>query len=245
MVVAPGRFPAAVVIDDDPDVRLLLVDILAGAGFATVDAANGVDGIEAVREHDPVVVTVDVDMPGIDGFETIRRIRDASDPYVVLVTAASDEASAVLAFGMGADDVVVKPFRARELRARLLALTRRARTSSAPDRMSQRLLFRSLDIDLGTRSVTVGDEPVGLTRTEFDLLVAIIKADGRVLSRRGLVLMLHGDDYSSRAVVTTADERALETHVTNLRRKLGDNSSRPRFIETVRGVGYRAAKSTD
>lgn len=240
----PPEAGAAVIIDDDPDVRLLLSDILTGAGFVTFPTESGAAGIAAVRKHDPIITTVDLDMPGIDGFETVRRIREISDAYVVLITAATDEASAVLAFGIGADDVIVKPFRARELRARLIALTRRSRATPAATSPPVDAPATGLVIDTTARTVTVDGAEVALTRTEFELLAAVMRSGRRVHSRTDLVLALYGDVYPSPHAVSPADERAIEAHITNLRRKLGDQASHPRFIETVRGVGYRAVPAS-
>lgn len=239
MRVTTGN-PAAVIIDDDPDVRSLLVDVLRGAGFDTVDVDNGEAGIAAVRENEPTITTVDVDMPGIDGFETVRRIREISRTIIVIITAANDEASAVLAFGVGADDVVVKPFRARELRARLGALTRRSQGCALPQMPAQSALPVGLRLNRSARTVSVDGSDVNLTRSEFDLLVTLFGNPGRVLSRADLATALYGDDYIAPGGVTAADERAIETHITNLRKKLGQSAANPRFIETVRGVGYRA-----
>ena len=122
----------AVVIDDDADVRDLLVQVLTSAGFHVFAVDNGFDGVDAVRAHDPDITTLDVNMPGIDGYETARRIREHSNTYILLITALTEEADAVLGFSVGADDVVTKPFRARELRARVLAAQRRRPRGSAP-----------------------------------------------------------------------------------------------------------------
>ncbi|MFV4912136.1 response regulator, partial [Microbacterium lacticum] len=122
----------AVVIDDDADVRDLLVQVLTSAGFHVLAVDNGFDGVDAVRAHDPDITTLDVNMPGIDGYETARRIREHSNTYILLITALTEEADAVLGFSVGADDVVTKPFRARELRARVLAAQRRRPRGSAP-----------------------------------------------------------------------------------------------------------------
>ncbi|MCR2793508.1 response regulator transcription factor [Microbacterium sp. zg.Y625] len=246
--------PRAVVIDDDADVRHLLVEILTSAGFAVTAAENGADGVAAVLAHDPVITTVDVDMPGIDGFETTRRIRaNGNDTYIVLITALTDEADIVLGFGVGADDVVVKPFRARELRARLLAMLRRPRTAETaaapgsgerptPGGFTPTDIVRldGLRLDRDTRTVTVDDVDVPLTRTEFELLATILESGRRVRSKADLVLTLHDETYLDPARVSDADVRAIEAHMTNLRRKLGDSVHQPRFIETVRGAGYRA-----
>ncbi len=229
---------SAVIIDDDPDVRDLLVEILTSAGFEVISANNGIDGVRAVLEHDPVITTLDVNMPGIDGYETARRIRERSDTYIVMITALADEADAVLGFSVGADDVVVKPFRARELRARLLAAQRRhgqRQTASTTDWLG----WDGLQLNRQTRIVTVDGQQVELTRTEFDLLAEILEGGSGVRSKAHLVRVAHSGSGGP-ARISEADERAIETHITNLRRKLGETAATPRFIETVRGVGYRA-----
>lgn len=274
----------AVVIDDDPDVRALLVTILSGAGFTVHAADNGLDGVAAVFEHRPLLTTLDVNMPGIDGYETARRIRERSDTYIVVITALTDEADAVLGFSVGADDVVTKPFRPRELRARLLAAQRRqqawtveadpagaesagpngtstggapvptsAATSPPPPATaaptltvppaagptSRAIGWNGLRLERATHAIAVDGMPVSLTPTEFDLLATLLEAAPEVRSKSDLVRSLH-DDPSHPVRVSESDERSIETHVTNLRRKLGDSATQPRFVETVRGVGYRA-----
>ncbi|MCR2814213.1 response regulator transcription factor [Microbacterium sp. zg.Y1090] len=260
--MAHNASPRAVVIDDDPDVRHLLVEILTSAGFVVTATDNGADGVAAVTAYDPAITTVDVDMPGIDGFEAIRRIRAAgSDTYVLLVTALSDEADAVMGFGVGADDVVVKPFRARELRARLLAMLRRPRGFNAesgavgrplvpripgtPEGPPDVVRLDGLLLDRETRTVVVDGADVSLTRSEFEILATILESGRRVRSKADLVLTLHDETYLDPARVSDADVRAIEAHMTNLRRKLGDSAQDPRFIETVRGAGYRAVSGPD
>lgn len=248
-----NALPRAVVIDDDDDVRHLLVEILTSAGFTVTAASTGDEGIAAVLAHRPVIATVDVNMPGMDGFEATRRIRaEGIDTYIVLITALTDEADAVLGFGVGADDVVIKPFRARELRARLLALLRRPRVADsdtagdgaagerAASAHSEAVRLDGLLLDRGTRTVLVDGVHVTLTRTEFELLATILESGRRVRSKADLVLTLHDETYLDPSKVSEADERAIEAHMTNLRRKLGDSAVQPRFIETVRGAGYRA-----
>jgi len=250
----------AVVIDDDGDVRDLLVHVLTSAGFDVVAVDNGFDGVDAVLAHDPDITTLDVNMPGIDGFETARRIREHSDTYIMLITALTEEADAVLGFSVGADDVVTKPFRARELRARVLAAQRRRpRTDEAigngdrdpgnssseqPDAVAsggQSLVGNAgLVVDRATHSVMIDARPVLLTRTEFELLATLLEAAPEVRSKAHLVGVLRPGQGGGRSRVSEADERAIETHMTNLRRKLGDSVIEPRFIETLRTVGYRA-----
>lgn len=245
--------PLAVVIDDDDDVRHLLVQILTSAGFSPIAVNNGAAGVEAVATHRPVITTLDVNMPGIDGFETARRIREISDTYILLITALADEADAVLGFSVGVDDVVVKPFRARELRARVAAILRRTRVhpptptaETAPRETaagsSKRRVLRQdgLVLDLDDHTVTLDGEEVSLTRSEFDLLATLLGSERRLRSKADLVLTLRDESHLSTDIVTESEERAIEAHITNLRRKLGESAARPRFIETVRGAGYRA-----
>lgn len=249
--------PLAVVIDDDDDVRQLLVQILTSSGFSPIGVDNGLAGVEAVAIHRPVITTLDVNMPGIDGFETARRIREISDTYILLITALADEADAVLGFSVGVDDVVVKPFRARELRARVSAILRRARapltvatTPVAPtdvpceESPPRHVLHHDgLVLGLDDHTVTLDGDDIALTRSEFDLLATLLGSERRLRSKVDLVLTLRDESHLSPDTVTESEERAIEAHITNLRRKLGESAARPRFIETVRGAGYRAVAS--
>lgn len=276
----------AVVIEDDADIRNLVRTILEQSGFSPVLASNGEDGIEAVREHDPLLTTLDVHMPGMDGFTVARRLREFSSTYIIMMTGQSGEADIVQALDAGADDYLVKPFRPRELRARVDALPLRPReggagsetdreaprpdTTSAPSgevvpvvesapvepraaqddevgalhRAGERtdhevLAWKGLQVDRATRVTTVDGATVDLTRSELDLLVALLLSPGRVRSEADLVLTLRGDADLTTYYVNDADKRAVELHLANLRHKIGDSGTTPRWIETVRGVGYR------
>ncbi len=265
----------AVIVEDDDELRLLLVDVLEAAGFSTVSVGNGTDGIQAVLTHQPLITTLDVNMPGIDGIEAARRIRAQSDTYIVMITAMGEEADVVLGLTAGADEYITKPFRPREFRARIDAMLRRGRASApaptapvrthksadartitasapvvAPETTSDRLVaqqaadgqwlaHRNLRLDLDSRILLMDDAEVDLTRTEFDLLAALLESRRRVRSKADLALLLRGEASSTTYFVGDADKRAVEAHMTNLRRKLGDSPAQPRFIETVRGVGYR------
>lgn len=283
----------AVIVEDDQDVRDLLVQVLQAAGFATVAVDNGIDGVNAVLTHQPLITTLDVNMPGIDGFEAARRIRARSDTYIIMLTALDEEADVVLGLSAGADEYLNKPFRPRELRARIEALLRRPRsgavaavpasspaaapqedasaaqalvgvadsptstpTSTPPSGMtviepahpgealhagddSAWVVHRDLRLDPETRIALIEDRVVELTRTEFDLLHALMESKRRVRSKVELTLVLRGESYLTTDFVGEADKRAIEAHMTNLRRKLGDAPAQPRYIETVRGVGYR------
>jgi two-component system, OmpR family, response regulator len=293
---SPAR--TAVIVEDDPDVRNLLVDVLEGAGFSTVAVTNGIDGVEAVVAHQPLITTLDVTMPGIDGVEAARRIRAQSDTYIIMLTAMDDEADVVLGLTAGADEYLTKPFRPREFRARIEAMLRRASgapaslrtpksaeqptldsraadspptspvvmpTASPPregddERHLRReqtavedradsgegdwLAHRNLRLDLDSRIVLIDNGEVELTRTEFDLLAALLESRRRVRSKADLTVVLRGESHATSYFVGDADKRAIEAHMTNLRRKLGDNPAQPRFIETVRGVGYRLTAET-
>lgn len=256
----------AVVIEDEADIRQLLSDVLASAGFDVHAASSGLEGIELVREHHPVVTTLDVSMPGIDGFETAKRVRAISSTYIVMLTARSEEIDALQGLEAGADDYVTKPFRPRELRARIEAMLRRPRahsdapaaaaapadeqpaapTSEAPAASAAVddgawLEHRGLRVHPGMRIASRDGEEFDLTRSEFDILAELLGARGRVVGKTDLALMLRGDHYGS-DFVSDADARAIEVHMANLRRKLGETPTNPRWIETVRGVGYRLTR---
>lgn len=237
----------AVVIEDEEDIRSLLSTVLAQAGFEVHGAANGADGVELVRSHRPVVTTLDINMAGMDGFETAKRIRSISSTYIVMLTARTEEIDALQGLEAGADDYVAKPFRPRELRARIDAMLRRPRHVAAigPDGSRPRTgsddvwhEHHGLRLNIETRIVTVDGDEVVLTRSEFDILADLLSGGRRVRAKTDLAIMLRGDQ-SAADFVSDSDARAIEVHVANLRRKLGESPSEPRWIETVRGVGYR------
>ncbi|MEE3127123.1 MAG: response regulator transcription factor [Actinomycetota bacterium] len=336
----------AVIIEDDPDVRELIDLVLSQSGFRTVLAEDGLEGVEAVRRHNPLITTLDVNMPGMDGFAVAKRLREFSNTYLIFITALGDEIDVVTGFEAGADDYLVKPFRPRELRARADSMLRRPRGRSdvgaspaappappaeeswatraarefaddgprggahaarpaepappayqppvqqqqpvRPPPVQQQpapvqqqpapvqqqpaqqtylqavpgqpvppvaagpggpapdgawIRFNGLALNNETRIVTVDGGSVDLTRTEFDLLASLLSTGRRVRSKADLVLTMRGQQYVTSYFVNEADKRSVEVHVANLRRKIGDDSTNPKFIETVRGVGYRLAES--
>lgn len=256
---------AAVIIEDDADVRSLLDEVFRAAGFRTVLAGSGLEGLAAIEEHEPVITTLDINLPGIDGFEVARRIRRISSTFIIMLSALADESDVVLGLTSGADEYLVKPFRPRELRARIEALLRRPRAEDpravpAPRSVTEMAAALSADatvatwrgrvhldlsLDLDTRVVLVAQQRVDLTPTEFELLAALLAAQRRVCSKSELALGLRGVPPGGAGHVSEPDKRAIETHIANLRRKLGDSSSEPRYIETVRGVGYRLTPTED
>jgi two-component system, OmpR family, response regulator len=242
----------AVVVEDDADVRNLVEAVLREAGFEVHSAAGGREGVDVVRRHDANVVTLDVGLPDIDGYEVLRRIREFSDAYIVMLTARTEELDTLTALHAGADDFLTKPFRPRELRARVAAMLRRPRHDGqgsatraaarpglpAPENV---LRHNGLALNPDTRSLTVDGDPLALTRSEFELLHALLLAAGAVKSKSELVRVVRGRYYGAGAYISESDERAVEVHIGNLRRKLGEDALRPRWLQTVRGVGYRLA----
>ncbi|WP_138442261.1 response regulator transcription factor [Sinomonas susongensis] len=268
----------ALVVEDDDDVRHLVEDVLRQAGFEVLSASTGREGAEIAQREDPAVVTLDLGLPDIDGFEVLRRIRTSSDAYVVMLTARDEEPDTLLALQSGADDYLTKPFRPRELRARIAAMMRRprvgvsSRTPAGPSPVAPAAveptlanthlrrplpvrtttatrpdpLFRhgGLTLDPRTRTAVLAGRDLDLTRTEFDLLHALLRAGGAVIPRADLVRVARGERFREDSYVSEADERAVEVHLGNLRRKLGDDPRQPKWLITVRGVGYRLAPGT-
>jgi two-component system OmpR family response regulator len=239
----------AVIIEDDDVVRELLVDIFDAAGLHTIAVDNGADGVRAAVESRPVITTVDINMPGIDGLEATRRIRARSTTHIIVVSALTDEADAILALSAGADDFVAKPFRVREFRARIDSVLRRTRVGAgviSPE-ASERVdpedatvyVHQDLVVDVATRVAERAGVDLGLTKTEFDILAAMLETGRRVRTKSELVVIVRGDRRASDGPVADVDLRTMETHIANLRRKLSEDSVAPRYIETVRGVGYR------
>jgi two-component system OmpR family response regulator len=240
------------VIEDDQDIRELVRAVLTQAGFDVSVAASGTEGVLAARSLNPDVITLDLGLPDIDGFEVSRQIREFSDAYIVMLTARAEELDTLIGLESGADDYLTKPFRPRELRARIAAMMRRPR--SGPDQVEDtpageqpgdagtgHYTHNGLDLTYASRSVTVDGEELNLTRTEFELLYALLEAGRTVRTKSDLVRRLRDEDYDVGSYISEADERSVEVHMGNLRKKLGDSPQRPRWLQTVRGVGYRLA----
>ena len=223
--------PRVLVVDYEANIRRIVTSYLRAEGFEVAEASDGEAALAKFDRVAPDLVLLDVMMPGKDGIEVLREIRTKSDVYVIMLTARADETDSVIGLSVGADDYVTKPFGAKELVARVKAVLRRKRDPAvqSEDTMS----LDGLTIDVARHEVKSDGEPVTLTALEFDLLVVLAASPGRVYSRRQLLEHVWGWDY-------VGDDRVVDVHVRNLRKALGDEASNPRFIATVRGVGYKA-----
>jgi len=219
------------VVDDKANVRTLVREYLTEQGFRVVTAENGQTALYAARQEKPDLILLDIMMPEMDGFEFIRAYRKESDKPIILLTAKLEESDKVIGLELGADDYITKPFGMRELLARIRTVLRR--TGKAPE-ASQVLRAADIVLDRETHSVTVGEKPVRLTPSEFDLLAILMAAPGRVYSRLDLLRELEGTTFEGVA-------RTIDQHVRNLRAKIEADPAEPRYIETVFGVGYRFA----
>ena len=217
------------VVDDEANIRQLLTDYLHRDGFDVEQAVSGEQALDALARRVPDLIILDVRLPGIDGFETLRRIRRTSDVYVLMLTARSEESDTLIGLEVGADDYVSKPFSPREVVARVRTLLRR-RGGAAP--AEDRRAFVGLSLDASRHEVFADGEAVTLTALEFDLLDALTSAPGRVFTRRQLIERVWGWDFYG-------DERIVDVHIRKLRSAISDAADAPRFIATVRGVGYK------
>lgn len=223
------RTSKILVVDDEPKIRRIVSSYLIEEGFDVAEAHDGETAL-ALAGPDLDLVILDIGLPGMDGIDVLRQLRSRTDVPVILVTARAEETDRLIGLSVGADDYVTKPFSPRELVLRVKAILRRSRHVASHSNGLTR--FDGISIDPGTRIVVVdGEEPV-LTALEFDLLVALSESPGLVLSRRQLIDQVWGWDF-------VGDERVVDVHIRNLRSKLGDDAKEPRFIATVRGVGYR------
>ena len=220
----------ALLVEDDARLAALVAEFLGKHEVDVTVAADGERGLRAGRDQAWDGVLLDLMLPGVDGLEIARRMR--ADPRtaqlpVIMLTAKGDDVDKIVGLELGADDYLAKPYNPRELLARIRALLRRA-TSGAP---RERLRVGALDIDLGAREVTVAGRRITLTHFEFELLLCLARAAGRVLSRDQLMETLRGVEFE-------AFDRSIDVHVSKLRAKIEDDAKDPRYIRTVRGVGY-------
>ena len=221
------------VVEDEKNLVALLRKYLEREGFEVHEALDGPAAIEAAGLAEPDVVVLDWMLPGLDGVEVLRELRRSSEAYVIMLTARTEEVDRIVGLSTGADDYLTKPFSPGELVARIRAMLRRPRTG--PREAAEEdapMKFGELMIDLGRREVRLGEEEVPLTALQFDLLATLASRPGLVFSRGQLLERVWGDDYFG-------GDHVVDVHVANLRKKVEDDPSSPRYVQTVRGVGYR------
>ncbi|MEW6583728.1 MAG: response regulator transcription factor [Actinomycetota bacterium] len=217
------------VVDDEAPLARLVAAYLTREGFEVATAADGESALDVARSFAPDVVVLDLMLPGIDGIEVCRRLRGFSDAYVVMLTARAEVTDRIVGLSTGADDYVTKPFSPGELVARIRAMLRRPRGDGADGGVR---VVGDLEIVPAAREVRRGGEPVDLTPREFDLLDALSRRPNAVLTRGQLLEAVWGPQWFG-------DDHVVDVHIANLRRKLGDDPQEPRYVRTVRGVGYR------
>ncbi len=221
--------PRVLVVEDEQPIVQVIVGYLEREGFEVVVAGDGESALDAVREHRPDVVVLDLMLPGIDGLEVCRRMRTFSDAYVIMLTARTEDVDRIVGLSVGADDYLGKPFSPHELVARVRAMLRRPRARAAD--VSPVRTFASLEIDPAAREASLDGAPLELTRTEFDLLDVLSEHPRHVMSREQLFELVWGGQWFG-------DDHVVDVHIANLRRKLGDDARAQRYLRTVRGVGY-------
>lgn len=219
------------VVDDEQVLAGVVATYLDRAGFETTITGDGLAAVELARDLDPTVMILDLGLPGLDGVEVCRQLRTFTDCYILMLTARDEEVDVLIGLSVGADDYVTKPFSARELVARVQAMLRRPRNGRTEPTVPVRH-FGALEVDVAAREVKLASAPLDLTPTEFDLLAALAQRPRQALSRRQLIELIWGEEVGGEA-------HLVDVHVANLRRKLGDDASRQRYVVTVRGVGYR------
>jgi DNA-binding response OmpR family regulator len=239
MDTAPRAAPdlRALVVDDEAPLADVIASYLKRESFEVHLAHDGHAALTLAREVDPDIVILDIGLPGVDGIEVCRQLRVFSDAYVIMLTARDTEVDTIVGLSVGADDYVTKPFSPRELVARVRTVLRRPRrtpahSSDPGQQLSPPRQFGTLRINTDSREVDLDGAPIMLTRTEFDVLAALSARPGAVLSRRQLLESVWGDTW-------VGSDNIVDVHVGHLRRKLGDDPAQPKYVTTVRGVGYR------
>jgi DNA-binding response OmpR family regulator len=217
-------------VEDDDAIRTSLSRSLTAAGHVVTAVAAGADGVAAVARERPEVVLLDLGLPDLDGRDVLAMVRSVSDIPVIVATARDEDASVVKLLDAGADDYVIKPFSSAQIDARIRAVLRRG----SADQPEAVLRLGSLSIDPRSREVTVDGAPVDLTRKEFDLLLALSRRAGAVVTKRELLAEVWGLPWGG-------GDRTVDVHLSWLRRKLGETAAAPRFLHSVRGVGVKLA----
>ncbi|OLE79296.1 MAG: hypothetical protein AUG06_08150 [Actinobacteria bacterium 13_1_20CM_2_65_11] len=231
---ARAGIPKVLVVDDDGKIVALIRAYLNRAGYQVLEAADGLSALRLMRAAEPDLVVLDVMLPELDGLAVARLAREETDIPILMLTARSGLSERIAGLESGADDYLVKPFAPSEVVARVRAILRRSRSSSSP----ARLQLGDLRLDLEGHVLQRGAKAIELTVVEFDLLAALVSARGAVLTRDKLM------DAFNRDLEEPVLSRSIDVYVRRLRAKLGDDARRPRYIQTVRGLGYRAVRET-
>jgi two-component system alkaline phosphatase synthesis response regulator PhoP len=222
--------PKVLIVDDEPKIVQLGRDYLEKAGFAVAVAADGSQAMAAIRTQKPDLIVLDLGLPDQDGLDLTRQVRKDSNVPIIMLTARGEETDKLVGLELGADDYMVKPFSPKELVARVRAVLRRVEADTAAN--AEVLHAGDITLDVPRMRTSVAGVSVELTATEFQLLAALARQPGRILTRSQLLDVVHGVAFESY-------ERAIDTHIKNLRRKIEPNPRQPRYIMTVYGVGYK------
>lgn len=217
------------VVDDEKKIVTVVRGYLEQAGFSVVVANDGKQALTVFRHEQPTLVLLDLNLPGMDGLDVARTLRKESSVPIIMLTARVEEADRLIGLELGADDYILKPFSPREVVARVRAVLRRVEGETTA---AQVLQAGELTLDLSKHSVTLRNEPVELTPTEFDLLATLMQNPGRAFTRMQLLDRVQGQTFEGY-------ERTVDAHIKNLRQKIGDSPQTPRYILTVFGVGYK------
>jgi len=220
-----------ILVDDEPEILTLVRDYLSREGFTVLTALNGNEGMKLIELEKPDLVLLDWMLPGMSGLEMCKHLRETSTIPIIMLTAKSEEIDRVLGLEFGADDYIVKPFSLRELAARIKTVLRRS-SGVIQENNSSILMRGELSIDVTSHKVSKRGQELSLTPTEFNILHLLATRPGTVYSRLQLLRQAMGEEY-------LYYERSIDTHVSNLRKKIEDNPSDPKYVETVFGVGYR------
>ncbi len=233
---SPSTSGPILIIEDDKNIAALVDQYLTTEGFHTIIATDGVTGLAQAKRDHPILIILDLMLPGIDGWEICREIRKVSDVPILMLTARTEEIDRILGLSLGADDYVVKPFSPREVVERVKAILRRLKGRATPE--SSSIQRGNVFLDPEKQKVTVNRKPVFLTPSEYKILLALMSAPGRVFSRDELLGKLYG---TGEAVV----DRVVDVHIGKIRQKIESDPSKPTHVLTVRGTGYRFAESEE
>ena len=220
------------VVEDEDNIRANVAEFLQTEGYETVLAKDGEEALNLFEQKQPDLVILDLMLPKVDGLEVCKRLRQHSAVPIIMVTARNEEIDKLLGLELGADDYITKPFSLRELKARIKAVLRRTKVNPAQANAEEKLTFGNLEVNLDRREVRVGGKVVDLTPSEYAILTTLCQNIGRPYSRLQLLNATLGESYAGY-------ERAIDTHVSNLRKKIEDNPQKPVYILTVYGLGYK------